>query len=248
MAIDFPASPTNGQIYQGYYYDSSKAAWRSQGTSHGSVITSATTPTGATAGDMWFNTVDGTLFIYYNDGISTNWVEVNSTSSLIGQEFDTRLDSLEATRTSILAGTTKLPGSVVQVQEYRGGVQTTTSGPPVDLINITFTTKFANSKLYLQYYTAQLSLNKVDTNPEIFFQVDGVDQGLDTDHIFYGAGSGWRPVATIPLLTGSVGAAGDHNVKVRGGAYNSGVIVYNYQAPNGNEPRRPRFLVMEVAQ
>lgn len=89
MAIDFPASPTDGQIYQGYRWSLSKGAWLSSNPAAGSVITSATTPTGASAGDMWFNTVDGTLFIYYNDGISTNWVEVNSTSSLLGQELKT---------------------------------------------------------------------------------------------------------------------------------------------------------------
>jgi hypothetical protein len=78
MAIDFPDSPTPGQEFQGYYWDDSKQAWRSQSTNRGSVITSATTPTGATAGDLWFNTVDGTLFVYYDDGITTQWVEVQA--------------------------------------------------------------------------------------------------------------------------------------------------------------------------
>jgi len=78
MAIDFPDSPTPGQEFQGYYWDDSKQAWRSQSTNRGSVITSATTPTGATAGDMWFNTVDGTMYVYYNDGITTQWVEVQA--------------------------------------------------------------------------------------------------------------------------------------------------------------------------
>lgn len=78
MAIDFPASPTPGQVYQGYYWDDDKNAWRSQSTNRGSVITSATTPTGATAGDLWFNTVDGTMYVYYNDGITTQWVEIQA--------------------------------------------------------------------------------------------------------------------------------------------------------------------------
>jgi hypothetical protein len=78
MAIDFPDSPTDGQEFQGYYWDDSKQAWRSQSTNRGSVITSATTPTGATAGDLWFNTVDGTMYVYYDDGITTQWVEVQA--------------------------------------------------------------------------------------------------------------------------------------------------------------------------
>jgi hypothetical protein len=78
MAIDFPDSPTPGQEFQGYYWDDSKQAWRSQSTNRGSVITSATTPTGATAGDLWFNTVDGTMYVYYDDGITTQWVEIQA--------------------------------------------------------------------------------------------------------------------------------------------------------------------------
>lgn len=91
MAIDFPASPTPGQVFQGYYWDSSKLAWRSRNSAPGSVITSATTPTGATGGDLWFNTVDGTMFVYYNDGITATWVEIvaslpkiNDYSAIIG--------------------------------------------------------------------------------------------------------------------------------------------------------------------
>jgi hypothetical protein len=78
MAIDFPNSPNPGQEFQGYYWDDTKQAWRSQSTNRGSVITSATTPTGATAGDLWFNTVDGTMYVYYDDGITTQWVEVQA--------------------------------------------------------------------------------------------------------------------------------------------------------------------------
>lgn len=248
MAIDFPSSPTDGQVYQGYRWNLAKGAWLSNNPATGSVITSATTPVGASAGDMWFNTVDGTLFIYYNDGISTNWVEINSTSSLIGAQLDTRITSLESTRTSMLAGTAKIPGSIVQVQEYRGTAEVITSGPQATIATGTFTTKFANSKLFIQYYTGQMSMSKVDTNPDIRFLVDGVDQGLDTSHLFYGAGSGWRPVVTLPLLTSSIATAGAHTVTVTGGSYNSGTIYYNYQATAGTETRRSRLMVMEVAQ
>lgn len=156
MAIDFPASPTPGQVYQGYYWDDTKGAWRSVQTNSSAVITSPTTPSGATAGDLWFNTVDGNLFIYYDDGISTNWVEVNSTSSLIGPELDARIDSLEATRTSILAGTTNIPGSILQVVSktdttaYASGVSATTWYTwPSNRLATSITPKFSTSKILI---------------------------------------------------------------------------------------------------
>jgi hypothetical protein len=36
---------------------------------------SATAPTGATYGDMWFNTTNGNIFVYITDGTSSYWVE-----------------------------------------------------------------------------------------------------------------------------------------------------------------------------
>ena len=41
MALDFPSSPTNGQVYGDYYYDSTTTAWRSSPTTTGSVPTGA---------------------------------------------------------------------------------------------------------------------------------------------------------------------------------------------------------------
>ena len=35
MALDFPLNPTNGQVYENYYYDSSITAWRSAGSKTG---------------------------------------------------------------------------------------------------------------------------------------------------------------------------------------------------------------------
>lgn len=35
MALDFPSSPTNGQVYDNYYWDSSIQAWRSNGSKNG---------------------------------------------------------------------------------------------------------------------------------------------------------------------------------------------------------------------
>jgi hypothetical protein len=78
MAIDFPNSPTPGQVFQGYYWDNIKQAWRSNKQTSSSVITSSTTPTGATAGDLWFNTSDGTLSVFYSDGITSQWVEIQA--------------------------------------------------------------------------------------------------------------------------------------------------------------------------
>lgn len=78
MAINFPASPADGDVYLGYYWDDAKGAWRSQQANSSAVVTSPTKPVSATAGDLWFNSTDGTLYVYYNDGITSQWVEIQA--------------------------------------------------------------------------------------------------------------------------------------------------------------------------
>lgn len=78
MAIQFPTSPTNGQVYSGYYYDSVLNAWKASPISAGPIAISDTAPTGAIHGDMWYKSNDGTTYIYYNDGNTSQWVEVRS--------------------------------------------------------------------------------------------------------------------------------------------------------------------------
>ena len=78
MPLDFPATPTNGQQYQNWIYSTSKGAWQSKPLTPAKTLTSATPPSSPSNGDQWFNTNDGTLYIYLNDGNSSQWVEARS--------------------------------------------------------------------------------------------------------------------------------------------------------------------------
>ena len=78
MALDFPASPTNGQAYGSYTYDSTLGAWRSKGVAQAATYVSASAPSGPVSGDMWYNTNDGTTYVFYNDGDTAQWVELRS--------------------------------------------------------------------------------------------------------------------------------------------------------------------------
>ena len=78
MALDFPSSPTNGQVYEQYVYDSSLPGWRSKGGAVAATYTSDTAPSGAVKGDMWYRTSDGTTYVYVVDGNSSQWVEIRS--------------------------------------------------------------------------------------------------------------------------------------------------------------------------
>lgn len=78
MALDFPTSPTNGQVYEQYVYDSALPGWRSKGGAVAAIYTSDTAPSGAVKGDMWYRTSDGTTYVYVVDANTSQWVEIRS--------------------------------------------------------------------------------------------------------------------------------------------------------------------------
>lgn len=103
MALNFPNSPTNGQIYENYIYNATVGTW--QLVSIDNIYTGAvidTTPPGSpVAGDMWWDSDDGKLFIYYNDGTSSQWVNASGPSVAVqdtapaGYEGQLWLDSTD---------------------------------------------------------------------------------------------------------------------------------------------------------
>jgi len=90
--IDFPSNPSNGQTLTVtvagantvYTYNSTYGVWRSKGTATtissgggASVTTSNTAPSSPSSGDLWWNSMDGNMYVYYNDGDSNQWVQSN---------------------------------------------------------------------------------------------------------------------------------------------------------------------------
>jgi hypothetical protein len=78
MPLDFPTSPTNGQAYQGYVYSTTIGAWQAKPSAQSPFYTSDTPPSNPVTGDSWFNTNDGTMYIYVYDGNTFQWVEHRS--------------------------------------------------------------------------------------------------------------------------------------------------------------------------
>lgn len=74
-ALDFPASPSNGDTFGNWIYNSSKLAWQSKPLTPAKTVNSPTAPTSPADGDQWFNTNTGQLFIYYTDANGSQWVE-----------------------------------------------------------------------------------------------------------------------------------------------------------------------------
>ena len=93
-ALDFPASPTDGQVYQNWIYSTSKGAWQAKPMVSAKTVTSPVPPSAPTNGDEWFNTNDGNLYVYYTDVDGSQWVQVKSDATL-SSTLGNRVTSLE---------------------------------------------------------------------------------------------------------------------------------------------------------
>lgn len=76
------STPSSGSSGELFYNTTDKKVYAHNGTSWlpsgGGVTNSDTAPTTPANGDAWFNTAEGSLFIYYADGTSGQWVEATN--------------------------------------------------------------------------------------------------------------------------------------------------------------------------
>lgn len=112
-------NPATGSAGELFFNTTDVKVYAHNGTtwvpSGGGVTVSATAPSTPIAGDAWYDTVDGTLYVYYNDGDSSQWVEVAANSGLstalsgrIGV-LETKVDVLEPKVASLEATTNFTP-------------------------------------------------------------------------------------------------------------------------------------------
>jgi len=108
-ALNFPTSPSNGQVYTAngvtFTYNSSVSAW--EGTSSigvASITASDTPPVSPAAGNLWFSTDEGSLYVYYD----SFWVDISDGG---GGAFYLNADG--GTPTSVYGGISPIDGGTV---------------------------------------------------------------------------------------------------------------------------------------
>lgn len=82
-ALNFPATPSDGDTFDNYIYDGVKEVWRIQPNIPGissRFKVSATAPTNPADGEVWLNSTDGNTYIYYSDGDTAQWIEIGGTT------------------------------------------------------------------------------------------------------------------------------------------------------------------------
>ncbi len=169
-AMNFPSSPTNGQAYGQYVYDSTKGAWRVLADLIASAVPSPTAPTSPVSGDLWFNSNDGVLFMFFNDGNTSQWVEMKSNTAS-GSTVAARVDAIEAKPAGLVA---IIPTSVAvssgSASVGNTGLVTVTANAGNVSLNGVFTSAYTNYRIVIEvagsnndvYLHARMRANSAD--------------------------------------------------------------------------------------
>jgi hypothetical protein len=95
MTLQFPNSPTDGELYTDtasgnrWVWDNANTVWKSTSTFTQTITVSSTQPGSPVVGQLWWSQDYGRLFVYYNDGNSSQWVEANPADQTAGLVFNT---------------------------------------------------------------------------------------------------------------------------------------------------------------
>jgi hypothetical protein len=91
MALNFPDSPTNGDVVilsgNTYTYNSATTTW-DKANPGAAVNISDVSPTNPVVGDTWFSSTDGAYYVYYNDGTSSQWVATSGPAGPAGSSVN----------------------------------------------------------------------------------------------------------------------------------------------------------------
>lgn len=118
MALDFPSNPIDGQIYGSYTWSSSRGVWQAREESAATAITSPIAPATANPGDIWVNTSTGIAFVYYDDGNSSQWMELLSSAVPNTAETMPVASIIQTARISAPTGWLLCQGQSLLVADY----------------------------------------------------------------------------------------------------------------------------------
>ena len=120
MALDFPSNPSDGEVYGSYIYNLAKGVWQGTEESAAVAVTSPTRPTTASPGDIWVNTATGIAFVYYNDGNTSQWMELLSSAVPTVNEIMPYGTIVQTARSTAPTGWLLCQGQTVSRTTYSG--------------------------------------------------------------------------------------------------------------------------------
>jgi hypothetical protein len=169
-----PASPWAGQVIfetdtgSSFVWDGD--SWEAAGGGGGGVTVAATAPSPASDGDLWWNSNEGELYLYYNDGTSSQWVAAAGPSVTVQSTAPTGYEGqlwLDDTDGSMYVYYTDPGGANSQ---WIGAVSR--SGGILQVVSTTKTDLFTSSSTsYVDVTGLSVSITPTSTSSKIYVMV-----------------------------------------------------------------------------
>ena len=162
-ALNFPNSPSNGDTYQGYTYNSAKSAWaKPEGSSTTVVANVAALPASASVGDQAFVTATNRLYLWNGSG----WYNIallNNAPSISGVNatYDLANDGTATTVTITAADPEGLPITYSIASDTSGNIAAVTqgTGSNTNVFTITPSTNTAHAGTFSLTFRASDGVN-----------------------------------------------------------------------------------------
>jgi hypothetical protein len=214
-AIDFPASPANAQIFtasNGVTYrfvtPPTPGIW-TVGSVADTAFTGDTPPATPANNQLWFNATLGQLFIWYNDGNTTQWVPTAPGTSIGNVQQTVSFET-----GAVATGTTLLPVDDTIPQITEGN----------EYMTLAITPRSATSRLIVDV-VVYLSHSAASANLAAALFQDATANALAA--VSQVMSSPTSPVTIAFRHTMTSGTTSATTFRVRAGAANAGTVTFN---------------------
>ena len=197
VAINFPDSPTNGQEHAGYVWDATNNVWNRLPTlpALDLVNFSAVAPSNPQDGQFWFDTTVGKMYVYYNDGSSSQWV---SAIGGLASQTGTTGQVLTYDGTEWVADDLPASGKILQVVSVSvTNTFTTTSSSFVERtgLSVSITPSSTSSKIFAQLVHGGVESTSGYSATQANIYAGGVDIGAPISSVYFANGGDRAPVS-----------------------------------------------------
>jgi hypothetical protein len=201
MALNFPNSPTNGQIYTDsasgnrWVWDSGNTCWVSTSTFTQTITVASSAPGSPVAGQLWWNKDYGRLLVYYTDDNTSQWVDASPsdyTSQLAYNQANTVFGVANAAfgvaNTALQNTNVTLAGNLTVTGNVIANKQVVVTYTPTTSVNAVATLAGANTQGgtgYVDFLKAS-NLSGGATNPHKTFRLNSTG-GIEVINSAYSA-------------------------------------------------------------
>ena len=187
-ALNFPDSPSNGDTYQGYTYNSTKSAWAKPDSPDPEARTAvyaniAALPTSGTAGDMAYVTATNRLYIWTGTGwYNIALINTNPTISGVSSSYALAIDGTATTVTITASDPEGLPITYSIVSDTSGNSATVAqgTGSNTNVFTVTPSTNTAHAGTFSLTFRASDGVNIASSAASFTLQFKVVNQNYTT--------------------------------------------------------------------